>query len=216
MKVDADWWLLTIFGSALVAAGGALVRSAFYRPMMVPGPGPEIEPPYPSRAPPPAAGVGSAPVSGESDLAALREELAKANTAREAQRTEMVEQRQRSERQVQGAQAEIQRLAAELDTEKLRSHAGEEAAAEMRSRLATAEEELKRAKAAPADTKAIAIAQGQVADLQKKLKTVAEERDSARAKVEALERLVEGVRARSRELADEVKALKENSGAKEK
>jgi uncharacterized coiled-coil DUF342 family protein len=47
-----------------------------------------------------------------------------------------------------------------------------------------------------------------VTEAQKKLKTVSEERDGARSKVEALERLVEGVRARSRELTEELKALK--------
>ena len=141
-------------------------------------------------------------------MAALRQELAAANSTKEAQRIEMVEQRQRSERQVQGAQAEIQRLSEELEAEKSRVAASDSTTKELRTKLAGTEEELRRSKAHASDPKALVSLQSEVTEAQRKLKTATEERDAARSKVEALERLVEGVRARSRELTEELKTLK--------
>jgi chromosome segregation ATPase len=201
MKVDPDVWLLATAGAGLIATGGALLRSAFPRAVEAQGPtgreptGPLIE-------------TAATHVNAEAELAALREELAVANTTKEAQRVEMVEQRQRSERQVQGAQAEIQRLSEELEAEKARLAAADGNTKEVRSKLATTEEELRRSKAHASDPKALVALQSEVTEAQKKLKTTTEERDSARSKVEALERLVEGVRARSRELTEELKTLK--------
>jgi chromosome segregation ATPase len=117
------------------------------------------------------------------ELVALRAELSQANSARETQRQEMVEQRQRAERQTQSSQAEIERLAAELD-------------------------ELKKKPANVSDSKAPLSRPSEVAELRRKVQTATDEREAARAKVQALERLVEGVRARSRELAEELKVLK--------
>ena len=79
---------------------------------------------------------------------------------------------------------------------------------ELRTKLAGTEEELRRSKAHASDPKALVSLQSEVTEAQKKLKTATEERDAARSKVEALERLVEGVRARSRELTEELKTLK--------
>ena len=210
MKSDPGLLLLASLGAALLTAGGAFLRAAFANGLRTRGPG--------------ANGDEGDPVErlarAESELAALHEELTQSNSVKEAQRIEMVEQRQRSERQVQGAQAEIQRLAAEVDAEKSRTKAADDELKELKTKLATLEEELKKPRgsaAAPApapDTKATAALEGQVTDLQKKLKAASDEREATRAKAEALERLIEGVRARSRELAEELKALKEASPGK--
>ena len=203
MKSDPSLLLLASLGAALLTAGGAFLRAAFANGARAPGQG--------------SNGDEGDPVSrlsrAEGELASLRDELVQSNSVKEAQRIEMVEQRQRSERQVQGAQAEIQRLASEVDAEKAQSKATEDELKELKAKLGTLEEEAKRPRAAgPApDAKATAALEGQVADLQKKLKTANDERETARAKSEALERLVEGVRARSRALAEELKALKEAS-----
>src|SRR5262249_14209630 len=119
-------------------------------------------------------------------LAALQGQLSAAESTHEAQHAEMVEQRQRAERQVQGAQHEIQRLTQELETERTRAERPENAAQELESKLPGQD----------------------IAELQRRVKATADERDAARAKVEALERLMEGVRARSRALAEELKSLK--------
>jgi chromosome segregation ATPase len=201
VKPDPEVWLFATAGAGLIAAGGAFLRSAFMAPRV-------IEVPVPA---PPLPGASESPApsgSSEADLGNLRKELEEANTAKEAQRVEMVEQRQRSERQVQGAQAEIQRLAGELEAEKSRTAATETTTKDLRSKLATVEDELRRSKAHVSDPKALVQLQSEVTEAQKKLKSATEERDAARAKVEALERLVEGVRARSRELTEELKALK--------
>jgi chromosome segregation ATPase len=201
MKVDPDVWLLATAGAGLIATGGALLRSAFPR---------VVEPQAPAgrESTWPATETAATQANAEAELAALREELAASNTTKEAQRVEMVEQRQRSERQVQGAQAEIQRLSEELEAEKSRWAAADGTTKELRSKLTSTEEELRRSKAHASDPKALVSLQSEVTEAQKKLKTTTEERDSARSKVEALERLVEGVRARSRELTAELKTLK--------
>lgn len=201
MKVDPEVWLLATAGAGLIAAGGALLRSAFPRVV-------ESQAPGSREVPGPATDAEATNASGEAELTALREELAAANATKEAQRVEMVEHRQRSERQVQGAQAEIQRLSEELEAEKSRLAATDGTTKELRTKLAGTEEELRRSKAHASDPKALVALQSEVTEAQKKLKTVTEERDGARSKVEALERLVEGVRARSRELTEELKALK--------
>jgi chromosome segregation ATPase len=230
MKIDLNMWLLATFGAGLLTAGGAFLRSALANPrptdLLT---DPNVDPSTSEGDP------REALVKTQAELAALWKELSTENAAREAQRIEMVEQRQRAERQVQGAQAEIQRLSAELEAEKSKRQAGDDATKELRAKLAAADEDVKKAKSSgSADPKALTAVQGEVADLQKKLKLVTEERDDARAKavqgddadlqkklkaateerdnartkVEALERLVEGVRARSRELVDELKKLK--------
>ncbi|HEY3592260.1 MAG TPA: hypothetical protein VGL13_00240, partial [Polyangiaceae bacterium] len=131
-------------------------------------------------APSPDAGdAGSSLGRAQAEIADLKSQLSAAETHHEAQRAEMVEQRQRAERQVQGAQAEIQRLTQELETERSQPKTSEGAAP-----------------AAPQD------------DDRQQLQAATEERDAARSKVEALERLMEGVRARSRQLSEELKRLK--------
>jgi chromosome segregation ATPase len=221
MKSDPGLLLLASLGAALLTAGGAFVRAAFVNG---------------ARTGPAPAGDDGDPnerlARTENEIVALREELSLSNSVKEAQRIEMVEQRQRSERQVQGAQAEIQRLSGEVDAERARTKAAQDELQEVKKKTAALEDEGKRprgpvaaAPAAPAGedrpiTRAagpdpkVAALEGQLADLQKKLKAVTDEKDAARAKSEALERLVEGVRARSRELAEELKTLKEASPGK--
>ena len=70
------------------------------------------------------------------------------------------------------------------------------------------EEQNRAERAAALEPSAMATLQAEVLAVGAQLKAVSDERDHARAKVEALERLVEGVRARSRELAEELRALK--------
>jgi chromosome segregation ATPase len=203
MKIDPESWLLASVASALLMAGGAFVRAAFL-PTRIRQPAPEKTPDTVHQ--PPLVRATPDPIDAE--IHTLREQLTSAITAREAQRAEMVEQRQRAERQVQGAQAEIQRLSAELDSERSRVEASQRDNAGVRQTLAASEQELAHARANMVDPKALASLSGQVADLQRQLQLASEERDGARAKAEALERLIEGVRARSRELAEQVRALK--------
>jgi hypothetical protein len=209
MKSDPSLFLLATLGAVLLTAGGAFLRTAFADGLRLRGQGTNGNGGDPDRL-----------ARAENELANLREELTQSNSVKEAQRIEMVEQRQRSERQVQGAQAEIQRLASEVDAEKNRTKAAEDELSALKTKVTTLEEEQKRprAPAAPSlaatDGKATAALEAQVADLQKKLKTANDEKATVQAKAEALERLVEGVRARSRELAEELKALKEASPGK--
>jgi FtsZ-binding cell division protein ZapB len=203
MKSDPGLLLLASLGASLLAAGGAFLHAAFVSGLKGRGgghPGGQEGDPLQRLA------------RAEAELGVLREELVQSNATKEAQRIEMVEQRQRSERHVQSAQAEIQRLAAEGELEKNRTKAAEDDAKEVRTKLAAAEQELKRGRGNSGDPKVITSLQGEVGELQKKLKAASEERDAARAKVEALERLVEGVRARSRALAEELKVLKGEEG----
>ena len=203
MKSDPGLLLLASLGAALLTAGGAFLRAAFAGGERTSRPGGLMDPDEDTT-------MRSPPVS-EVELAALREELAQSNATKEAQRIEMVEQRQRSERQVQGAQAEIQRLAAEVDSEKTRTKASEDEVRDLKVKVRTAEAELKRLRASGNSGETPAASTAELAELQQKLKAVTEEKDTARAKVEALERLVEGVRARSRDLAEQLKALKPES-----
>jgi DNA repair exonuclease SbcCD ATPase subunit len=199
MKIDPESWLLATAAAGLLLAGGAFLRAAFFVPRLatVSGPTPSTHPE-----------VSASDPEHVKELSQLREQLAAANATKEPQRAEMVELRQRSERQVQGAQAEIQRLATELDAERLRAQSSDEKALVLDQRIAGLELELARARANAPDPKALASLSGEVAELQRKLMVITEDRDKMRAKSEALERLIEGVRARSRELADQVKALK--------
>jgi chromosome segregation ATPase len=180
VKIEPDLWILGSVAAFLLATGGAVLRSGFSS-----GPSPARRP-----DPEPESNIGGDAraqlAEAEGQLAALQGQLSAAASAHEAQRAEMIEQRQRAERQVQGAQHEIQRLTQELETERTRSQKSEDAARELESRLAGQD----------------------VAEMQRKVKAATDERDAARAKVEALERLVEGVRARSRQLAEELKSLK--------
>jgi chromosome segregation ATPase len=154
-------WVFGSIGAVALAAGGAVLRSAF---ATVPAPA-RTSLPTESRAD--IEDLRNKLAGADAKVADLQGQLSAANSAHDAQRAEMVEQRQRAERQVQGAQAEIERLSRELETEK-----------------------------------------NEKAELQSTLKAAGDERDGSRAKVEALERLVEGVRARSRQLAEELKKLK--------
>jgi chromosome segregation ATPase len=207
MKLDHELLLLTILGGGLLAWGGSLLRSG----TIIPVPVPSVPPPPPTPSDEPAVAtelLRERLAQTESALLEIRQELEETNEAREAQRVEMVEQRQRSERQVQGAQAEIQRLAAELEGEKTQAQIRNDTVRELRSKVATLDDELKKVRANAPPPQALTLLQGEVTDAQKRIKAAGDERDAARAKVEALERLVEGVRARSRELAEELKILK--------
>jgi chromosome segregation ATPase len=197
MKIDPESWLLATAAAGLLLAGGAFLRAAWFAPRFSPANG--VTAPSPVGAGDGARGI---------ELTELREQLTAANDAKEAQRAEMVEQRQRSERQVQGAQAEIQRLASELDAERLRATTAERASEALRHEIAALQQELAEERASRADAKALASLSGEVAELQRKLMATTEDRDKMRAKTEALERLIEGVRARSRDLAEQVRALK--------
>ncbi|HEX9295129.1 MAG TPA: hypothetical protein VF881_04825 [Polyangiaceae bacterium] len=201
MKIDASVWMLATFGASLLVGAGALLRAAFA--------GGRVNGASPSSNPNEAGGDPHHHITRlQAELTAFREEALTANAAREAQRIEMVEQRQRAERQVQGAQAEIQRLSAELDAAKSRAQTLEQMVKDLKGKLASSEDELKKPRPPGPEPKTLTGLSGDTGDLQKKLKAANEERDAARAKIEALERLVEGVRARSRELAEELKSLK--------
>src|SRR5882724_9613681 len=102
MKIDADLWVLGTLGACLLAAGGAVLRSAFSTAT------PQGKPLAQKAGDfDPSQSHASAGTVGDAELANLREQLAAVQAAHDAQRAEMVEQRQRAERQVQGAQAEI-------------------------------------------------------------------------------------------------------------
>jgi len=204
MKIDPESWLLATAAAGLLMAGGAFLRAAFAPPRVATAVADKPQLPTAPHVPAPES---PARLSDE-DRRGLHEQLAAANAAREAQRAETVEQRQRAERQVQGAQAEIQRLASELDAERQRTESAQDANHALRDKVAAVEQEIARARSSSPDPKALASLSGEVAELQQKLKLASDERDAARAKAEALERLIEGVRARSRELAEQVKALK--------
>jgi chromosome segregation ATPase len=159
MKIDTDLWVLGSIAAFLLAAGGAVLRSAFVAAK--PPDGKDV------RDPNNDAELQGRVAAADATIAELTAQLSAVAQSHEAERAEMLEQQQRAERQVQGAQAEIQRLTHDLEVERV-----------------------------------------EAAELQKKIKTANDERELARAKVEALERLVEGVRARSRQLSEELKKLK--------
>jgi hypothetical protein len=199
MKIDTDLWLLATLGSGLLVAGGAIFRSAFQAPRL---------PPAPLSPPAPAAGDPASLTRQGVDVERLREELSTAIAVRDAQRGEIIEQRLRAELEVQAAMGEVERLTAELQLERTRTHELAESEKDLYARVVTLDEELKHTKTGMPAPGSLASLQGEVHDLRRMLAAATDDRDTARARIEVLERLVEGVRARSRELTEELRALK--------
>jgi chromosome segregation ATPase len=139
-----------------------------------------------------------------------------------------------AERVAQEAKEESERLVSEVMAEDNLVRQMEASLEELRAELVSTQSELhqarqaalaaeERARAAgrgaaasarppegprPADGAALTAARAELVELRRSLESLAKERDGWKAKVEALERLVEGVRARSRELASELNRLK--------
>jgi chromosome segregation ATPase len=207
MMMDVTSLFLATGAAALLVGGGAMLRPALAKRELA------SAPPAPL-APAESAESDQKLRDAEQALAALKSEFASANQTREAQRQEMVELRQRMERQQQAADAESKRLGSELVAEKGRNVELEKLLVQAKSDAKTAQEELEKARTTAgtgSDAKTITALQDEIQSLQPlktKVAAVTQERDAARGKVEALERLIEGVRARSRQLAEELKALK--------
>ncbi len=113
---------------------------------------------------------------------------------------------------VRQMEASIEELRAELASTQDELHQARQAtlAAEERARTAlkSAAVTARPVEARGADNTALVSARAELAELRRSLEAAVKDRDGAKAKVEALERLVEGVRARSRELASELNRLK--------
>jgi chromosome segregation ATPase len=189
MNVEIASLVLATGAAALLTMGGALLKTAIVTPRASKNRFAEPAPPGASAEPAPSEPIKAdveqlSLKQAEQALASLTNQLAECMAAREAQREETVELRQRLERQVQAAESEASRLATELDSLRKRTAELEQSTQEGRLGLAAVEKEAAAAK---------------------------EERDAAQSKCEALERLIEGVRARSRALADELKTLKGGS-----
>jgi chromosome segregation protein len=154
-------------------------------------------------------------------------EAAAALQSREAEWTQRLAA---AERVAQEAKEESERLVSEVMAEDNLVRQMEASLEELRSELASTQDELNQARQATlaaeerartaqrgvprppggggADGTALASARAELAELRRSLEAAVKERDAAKAKVEALERLVEGVRARSRELASELNRIK--------
>jgi type IV secretory pathway VirB10-like protein len=198
LDIDPDLWLLSIFGAGLLVAGGAAVRAALLGPISAPSPaGPdapplqktspssEISPEPTTFAESPAVPESPAPFSPA--VAALPvpgsspAPAADLGAIREAlARSEALRDALRSEVVEQRQRAERHAEAAKLEIQRL--------AIDLEAEKTRTSEK--------------------IATLERALEAANEERDSASAKADALERLIEGVRARSRELAAEIASLK--------
>ena len=204
MKVDPDIWLLATAGAALMATGGAFLRSAFA--------GPRARRAAPRR---PATSLLCLPCSQrppdaqtEAEMAALRQSSPRPTRRKKRNGSRWSSSDNAPNDRCRAPKLKSSDSSEELEAEKSRVTASDSTTKELRTKLAGTEEELRRSKAHASDPKALVSLQSEVTEAQKKLKTATEERDAARSKVEALERLVEGVRARSRELTEELKTLK--------
>jgi hypothetical protein len=206
MMMDLTSLVLASGAAALLVCGGALLRPL---PRLGPLPAPSLPPTNL-----PGGDLLRKVQEAEHSAKALQTELASAIEVREAQRKEMVELRQRAERQQQASEVESKRLGAELVAEKGRNVEMEKLVVQSKEESKAAHDELEKLRAAAAagsDAKIITTLQDEIQSLQPlktKVAAITQERDTARAKVEALERLIEGVRARSRQLSEELKALK--------
>lgn len=204
MIFDPLTWLLLAGGALLLVVGGALLR-----------------------------GGGRDPIAEQAARAAQEE--ADARGAEAAKLRAMIERVgyehqaavEAQERQTDEARAELEKAHAELEVERGLAREMEKSLEDVRASLHAAETARKEAEAAreeaekarvtsetkrPMAPKAPspdeAATKARLADLERALSQASTEREAARQKVEAMERLVEGVRARSRELAKELEALK--------
>ncbi|MCU0684110.1 MAG: hypothetical protein MUF34_18025 [Polyangiaceae bacterium] len=169
----------------------------------------------------------------ERALADAKRREHEATTALQSREAEWVQRLAAAERVAQEAKEESERLVSEVMAEDNLVRQMETSLEELRAELASTQDELHQArqstlaaedraraalKSVPAvrppepgrgsDGTALASARAELAELRRSLEATVKERDAAKAKVEALERLVEGVRARSRELAGELNRLK--------
>jgi len=156
----------------------------------------------------------------------------------QAQELRLTQQIETLERQLQSAKEESARLATEMKADGNLVGQMEKSLEDVRLSLKSTQNELKQtqvalsqasARATAASAKAnavaskpieaprsanpaaVASARVEILGLRKALETAVEERDASRHKVEALERLIEAVRARSRELAEQLLRLKGQS-----
>jgi chromosome segregation ATPase len=153
-------------------------------------------------------------------------------SALQAREAEWMQQLASAERVAHEARQRSEQLAADATAGERLMREMDASVAGLRSELASAQNELQQARQAvlaaeerartaamrgvPAarlsrdSSPAVAPAssRGETLELRRSLETAVKERDAAKAKAEALERLVEGVRARSRELASELNRLK--------
>lgn len=106
------------------------------------------------------------------------------------------------------AQEEARDARTAVETATQQAKAAEERARVAEERAKTAARRAPEPIAPKKDDPALVAARNELAETKKVLTTTTEERDTARARVEALERLVEGVRARSKELARELSELR--------
>ena len=212
MKIEPDALVLAITAGALLVGAGALrLRSRAPAKGAAPG----EQPSEPAAPTPTEAELLQRVKQAEQAVDMLMVQLANSNVVREQQRTAMTELRQRLDQQLPAAEAAVNRLSADLEAEKERVALLEQWLDEAKDESKRARDDLARLR----DSAAFA-SEGEKPDagveherhsmrvLHAQVASLAQERDAALAKVQAVERLMEAVRARSRELAEELTALK--------
>ncbi len=157
----------------------------------------------------------------EQALAVATAQLAEAAAEREVHRADAATMRQQLARQNESSADDARRLTNAIDAERAKLPELERASQRDRARIAELERELAKlresppapaASAAPPASEGAEARARALADLQQRLTEALAERDAARSRAEAVERLMEGVRARSRQLAEELKTLKARAG----
>ena len=196
---DGVTWLLLLVGGVFLVAGGFVVR----------GPARPEE-----RAPEhDAEAAREAETRTTDDAARLRNAIERMGYEHEAEQQSL-------EKQVEELRAELEKKSADLAVEAQLAREMETSLESTRAALRAAEtarkdaekardEAFARGKEAPKATApkpapVDAVARARLADVERALAQATIERDAATQKNEALERLVEGVRARSRALAKEL------------
>lgn len=205
MIFDPMTWLMLAGGALMLVIGGALLRG---------GPGGRDE----------VAEKATTAAQDEAD--ARGAEAAKLRATIERVGYEHQAALEAQERHTDEARGELDKAREELAAERTLAREMEKSLNEVRDALHAAEAARKEAdqareeaeKRPPTDTRRPmapkapapdeAAAKARLADVERALAQATSEREAARQKVEALERLVEGVRARSRDLAKELEALK--------
>jgi DNA repair exonuclease SbcCD ATPase subunit len=198
LDIDPDLWLLSFFAVGLLAAGGAALRSLVIHPVSASSAHPagptshgDVSP-HPEHRPAPVAlttsGVSAVAPPPEEPVSATLDDIEQ--PARAAEELAAVRE--------QLSRSEVAREALRIETIEQRQRA---------ERLAQAAQAEIQRLTRELESEKTRVQENRV-DFERRLDEAGQALEAARARIEALERLMEGVRARSRELAAELAASK--------
>jgi chromosome segregation ATPase len=198
--IDTETLLFAIGGAILLAGGGALLRPSVPRAKLE-----ELEGNVRGQEEQ-TARLHRALDAAKKELEEAQKETGRIKAALDRAAADIESEKASLKKELATAKADLDRVEGDLFAER-------KLAEQMEASLTLVRTALMEAKAAAEARPAIDPAV--VAELETtkaELAKVTEDRDAARSKVEALERLVEGVRLRSRELTKELNELKAKHG----